>query len=384
LNKAFTRIEKEMKESYFSALKLTGVSGVIMPYDKIFAANILNAKKHGFSVWIVINATVPIKATTIDYSTSGVLFNDADFESFSFDALKNTYEELSEYYIDGFILQYPKVYSILWDDSFRTEYYREFSNYIEDYLVDLFEENGRKSFRSWYYNKCSCFIYDKFVAPAVDWADINNVNLCFDIGAEQSQYYYFLKHISLLDLLEKNISLCVTHSINEIVEVCVLLSKYQNNHFVISEEYDKRLQDLCLNVVGTISDEESEVLTSSDRVLLIRCDRGILENYTQADESLYFVNECDSLVSSIESTYYCDMLHEKGFNFEITNEKYFEKYIVYENNVLRYKDKEISQILICNSCIFSEKMCNFLDELKKDGVCINNTKLIDILGFNLI
>ena len=388
MNRLFTIVEKEMKESYFPALKMTGVTGIIIPADKIVSSNISFAKKYGFSVWINIESVQPYKTTYIDYDKLGVTYNEDTFNSFSFDELKDTEKRLRKDKIDnidGFILKYLDASGIVWDESFKNNYFTRFSNYIEDYLFALFETTDEKaSFRSWYYDTCEKFVYDNYVKPAVRWAKTRNIKLCFDIGDEASHYFYIKRNISIMNLLERDVSLCINHFADSISEVSILLSKYSNDSFIFAKEYDDRLDGLDINIIGQGKVADAANSCSKEKILLIRCDRGAMEKLVMLDDDFYMSNECDALLTSLESSYYCDMLYEKGFDFEVTNERLFEKYAEYKNKKLTYKNQEISQILLCKSCVFTEKVYKLLNRLKSDGVCINNVNLISILNSDLL
>lgn len=382
MSRVFTILENEMKEIYFPALRRADVYGIIMPYDRIFPSNIAYANQYDIPVWISYNVTEQLDCKYLYYGKMGVEGVDGKFECFAFDELKNYIKKLPKEVsegIQGVILKYPRYSNTIWDESFRDAFYDEFQNYIEDYLGILFELTDKKvAFRNWYYELCHNFIYSKYVKPAVTWAKKRKLKLCFDIGEEKSHYSYLKKQIFCMNLLENGVSLSVKHQKGNISEVSVLLSKYDNDSFVFMDENDESLHGLDVNLVGTIETVDNNRLRTDDKVLLVRCDRGVAEKFV-LDEEMYFTNECRGHIASFESTFYTDMLFKKGFDFVITNEKYFEKYSKYKNGVYTYKNQEIGQILLCESCVFTDEAINILKKLESKGIPINSKSLEDIL-----
>lgn len=387
MNKIYTKVEKEMRESYFPALRLTGVQGIIMPSDKVFSQNIQFAKKSGLFVWIEFDGIETVESKRVEYNTFGVGSSSAKITSFSFDGLKKLVSELSKDDIealDGIILKYPSHSGMLWDESFKDDFFSEFSNYVEDYIPILFEDldEDKNAFRSWYFDKCHKFIYNTYVKPAISWTKKIGISLSFHIGEDKTSFFYFIEHISVMDLLEDGVSLCVYHDKEGITEHGVLLSRYGDGNFIFTNEYDERLDGLDANIIGYGNAEAVSSVDNSERILLIRSDRAIAESYYEFTDSIYMSSESESIVNSFNSTFYTDKLYQKGYNFEITNERYFEKYAEYNNGTLTYKNKEINRILICDKCIFSDDTFELLKTLKKDGFSINNSKIIKDLGLD--
>lgn len=376
-----------MREEYFSAVKLTGVGGIIMPFNEMVSSNLANAKKHGLSFWSEFDKTQKETLTYLDIDSSDIIYCEKETKVLALNDLKEVIKSMSKSdreLLDGIIVKYPDFSSFLWDESFKEDYYNEFSNYIEDYLYLLFEPAEKQvAFRSWYFEKCSDFVYKKYICPLIKWAKSKGINLCFDIGKEESEYYYLKRHVDIMYLLEKGVSLCVNHNPNGITETCIMLSKYSGNSFVVSN-YDSRIDSLSLNFIAHAKCNQDFVKKSKDCILLIRASRGVMQRCVEADNEDISVTENDAVKASLEGTYYTDMLFEKGFQFEITSEKLFEKHAKFKNGIFTYKDKKINQVLLCNSCVFTKKGIKLLNSLLDGGVCINNANLINILGSDLI
>lgn len=384
----YTRLSKEMKEEYFSALKLTGVGGIVMPCDKIFSSNLIYAKNNGLNIWVSLDAVDKEGADFLVCDSSGIFCSHKEISAVSSGLLKEAlkaFEKADLDLIDGFIIKYPKLPQLIWDESFRVEFYSEFSNDIDDYLYLLFEPAEKlASFRTWYYEKCADFVYKKYLYPLIKLAKRKGVRLCFDIGTEESEYFYIKRHIDIFALLEKGVSLYSVHNSNSIAETCIILSKYNTDSFVASQEADNRIDNLDINLIGTPTEKHEIPENNRENILLVRSARGVTERIIKSDILPEEAAENEAIIASFESTYYTDMLFEKGFNFEIASEKLFEKHTRFKNGELTYKNSIITQLLLCNSCVFSEKGIRLLNKIADGGICINNKNLINILASDLI
>ncbi|MBE7015429.1 MAG: hypothetical protein E7417_01230 [Ruminococcaceae bacterium] len=386
MNKYFTKIEKDMQERYFPALKLSGVSGVIFDSDNVFRSSLSYANKYNLDAWVKVEKTTSENIAYMDYDSSGIVYEDSSVFYTSLDILKETAGSMPENSnVSGYIIKYPNFRGVIWDKSFAEDFYKEYSNYIEDYLYLLFEPYEKQApFRYWYMENCQKFIYKKYISPILRWAKRVNINVCFDVGDEQTYFLQMEKGVFLLDLIEKGVSVYANHKKNCIYETGIIMSKYGKNCFLAASEPDDNLRDLDINVVSqSIPQTEGDIISKS-HILLVRCERGVAERFAKYKNPLDDSNECAALDASFEGTYYCDMLYEKGFSFEVTSEKYFEKYTSYKNKVLTYKGVIVDQILLCKSCVFSKKGISILNRVSKDGICVNNISLIDILESSLL
>lgn len=386
MRKYFTKIEKEMKEEYFPALKLSGIDGVILDSKNVFPSTLSYANQHGMNVWIKVDDVKDENITYIDYDSAGVVYEESSVSFTTLDILKKIVKSIpKENTISGYIIKYPKFNGLIWDKTFADDFYKDYSNYIDDYLYLMFEPSEKQApFRYWYMENVWKFIYKIYLSPILKWAKRSNINVCFDIGEEQTYFLQMERGVFLSELLEKGIGLYTEHKHNCIYETAIIISKYGENCFLSCDEPDEDLCDLDINIVSTAVSPKEEYVNSKSHILLIRCERGVAERFAKYKIPLDDSNECTAIDASFEATYYCDMLHEKGFQFEVTSEKYFEKYATYKNKVLKYKGIEIDQILLCKSCVFSEKGINLLNRASKGGICINNISLIDILESSLL
>ena len=386
MKKYFTKIQREMKEEYFPALKLSGTGGVIFDSDNVYPSGLSYANQYELDVWVKIDKTVSDEITYIDYDSAGIVYEKSSVFYTNLDILKKTVKSMpKDSKISGYIIKYPKFSGVIWDETFADDFYNDYSNYIEDYLYLLFEPYERQApFRYWYMENCWKFIYKRYLHPILKWAKRAKINVCFDIGDEETHFLQMERGVFLLELMEKGISVYADHKKKCIYENGIIMSKYGKNCFLSCDEPDKNLCDLDINIVSAAVPYSEENIESKHCILLIRCERGVAERYIKFQIPFDDSNECMAIASSFEGTYYCDMLHEKGFRFEVTSEKYFEKYTVYKNKALTYKGIKIDQILLCKSCVFSAKGIGILNKVSKAGICINNISLVDILESSLL
>jgi hypothetical protein len=104
-------------------------------------------------------------------------------------------------------------------------------------------------------------------------------------------------------------------------------------------------------------------------ILLVKPMRGVIDRYMETGRRNRL--ETTALASAIEGVYFCDMLKEKGYTFDVADEFSF----MTKRNLRKYTD-----ILICGSCLFADKEMSKINRILVKGIRINSQDLISELS----
>lgn len=244
--------------------------------------------------------------------------------------------------IHGFIVPVPKVSGPVWNNRLA----KMSGEICEDMLYQLFDPDIEKSsIRSWYYETAGKYIMKTYMLPLKRLAKSMEKEIIFDLGNIEMQYDLMKKMINPAMLKKAEISIAVHKNGNVEKEL-----GFSGRDYVINEQFLER------------------TVKKDAKILLITPTRGIMERFCQGEIKKKANRlETPALLSAIEGVYYSDMLEGKGYSFDVTDEFHLPK----------MSDlKEYENILICKSCLFTEKERKKIDKLQKYGVKINHKDLI--------
>ena len=246
--------------------------------------------------------------------------------------------------IDGFILPVPKINSLIWDTKIARMCKMEEP---DDILGELFDSDVEiSSVRSWYYINLSKYILRTYILPVKRFCKREGKELIYDLGNIEMEYDLMKTGINPAMLKKAGISL--------------LVHKVYGN-----AEKEIGLSDADFIMDGDCAYRDTKY--NAD-ILLIKPTRGVMERFVQG-EIKNRVNrlETSALSAAMESVYYCDMLTKKGHIFDVADEMHLPK----ESELRKYE-----HILICKSCLFTEKEKKKIEKIQKYGVKINDSELI--------
>lgn len=244
--------------------------------------------------------------------------------------------------VRGFIVPVPEISGPIWNKSLAKLCKVDVEN--TEILYQLFDEEIEiSSVRSWYYTNLSKYILRTYILPIERFCKSIGKEIIFDLGNIEMQYD-LMRNMINPDMLKKS-------------GLSLLIHKSGN----VEKELGFSGEDFVIN------GERIEQVTKTDaKILLIKPTRGVMERFIQGEiKSRPNRLETPALSSAVESTYYCDMLAEAGYEFDVTDEFHLPKDL-----------KKYENILICKSCLFTEREKKKIDKLGKYGVKINDRDLI--------
>ncbi len=259
--------------------------------------------------------------------------------------LKN--DETLQDSVSGFVVPIPEISGPVWNDKIAKMC--KMTEGDSEFLYELFDDEiETSSVRSWYYENLAKYILKTYMLPLKRFSRSIGKEIIFDLGNIEMQYDLMEKMINPCMLKKSEISLLVHKETGNIEKEL----GFSENDFVIKDDTIKRCEK-----------REQE-----PKILLIKPMRGVMERFVlQEIRKKPNRLETPALLSAIESVYYCDMLSEKGYNFDVADEMNLPKVIDL---------KKYEHILICKACLFTEKETKKIDRLQKFGVKINDKDLI--------
>lgn len=263
--------------------------------------------------------------------------------------LKKLLKNIEAFYDDvfGFIVPVPEISGPIWNSKLAKMCRMDEENC--ETLYDLFDDETEiSSVRWWYYKNFEKYILRTYMIPLKKFCDSIGKEIIFDLGNIEMQYDLMKNMINPELLKNAGISLAV-HKGNEILAKELGFS-YKD--FVITGDFIERIKS-------------NEVM---EKILLIKSVRGVKERFRQGEiKGRLNRLETPALSAAIESVYYCEMLSKKGYEFDVKDEEFLSKGNDY---------KKYDNILICKSCLFTEKETKIIDKIQKDGIKINDNELI--------
>lgn len=246
--------------------------------------------------------------------------------------------------IRGFIVPVPEISGPIWNDRFA----RMLGEDCHAIVYELFDHEIEKSqLRSWYYETVGKYILRTYMIPLKKFAENIGKEIIFNLGKAEMQYDLMRKIITPDVLKKAGLSLAIHKECGNIEKEL----GFSNKDFVISGDFLAKVEK-----------------DDGAKILLIKPTRGVMERFVQGEiRNKPNRLETPALLAAIESTYYSDMLIENGYSFDVTDERRLPKV----DDLRKYEN-----VLICKSCLFTEKETKKIDKLQKYGIKINDEKLI--------
>lgn len=247
--------------------------------------------------------------------------------------------------VGGIIVPVPTISGPLWNARLAKMCRLEEDN--NDILYELFDDEIEVSpVRSWYYINLAKYILRTYMLPLKRLCKSMGKELIFDLGCIDMQYDLMKVMINPGLIKRAGISLAV-----------------HKNGGNIENELGLSGKDFIVN-----GDKLERVAKNEAKMLLIKPMRGVMERFVQGEiKEKPNRFETPALSAGIESVYYCDMMSDAGISFDVVDEICLPK----ERDLRKYED-----ILICKSCLFTEKDKKKIDKLQKYGVKVNDGNLI--------
>lgn len=248
--------------------------------------------------------------------------------------------------ISGFIVPVPQISGPIWNA--RLAKMCKMLEENNDILYELFDDDIEISpVRSWYYTNLEKYILRTYMLPLKRFAKSIGKEIVFGLGNIEMQYDLMKNAINPAVLQGAGLSLAVHKGSGNIEKEL----GFSGDDFVITGDSLQKVEK-CENA----------------KILLIKPIRGVMERFVQGEiKNKPNRLETPALLSAIESVYYSDMLIENGYSFDVTDEIRFSKV----SDLEKYE-----HILICKSCLFTERQRTKIDKLQKCGVKINDRDLI--------
>ncbi len=247
--------------------------------------------------------------------------------------------------IRGFIVPVPEITGPVWNAKLAKMC--KIGEENNEILYELFDDEIEiSSVRSWYYTNLAKYILRTYMLPLKRFCKSTGKELIFDLGNIEMEYDLMKKMINPDMAKRAGLSLAVHKECGNIEKEL----GFSDEDFVINGDF-----------LEGVTKEEA-------KILLIKPTRGIMERFIQGEiKSRPNRLETPALSAAIESVYYSDMLKDTGYLFDVTDEIHLPKV----SDLRGYEN-----ILICKSCLFTEKERARIDKLQKGGIKINDKDLI--------
>lgn len=328
----------------FTLLKKRGMRGVLIKATSKISENIKKAAACEMNILVQMSAETEETVERLTACAGRISFENGNIKYVSIKDLKRTISEIGSAIgeVSGFMLPLPRTHGPMWCEEL--ENMCNFGVDSSEILYDLFdEEKERSSARSWYYTNLERYIVSKYMEPQKMFLENLGLNVIFNTGTGNMQPDLQNSMVSIVMLKREGFQIA-KESLNGGNE-----PELENGDFLLTDEG-------CVRI---------EHMVKTGKILLVKPARGVMERYIQGRK----INrmETPALVAETEGVYYSDMLIRKGYCFDVADEFSFAS----EENFKKYE-----QILICSSCLFSEIEIKRIEELKKDGMSINDRELI--------
>ncbi len=365
----------------FRIVKEIGFSGVLLDMTANLKKNILAADREGLAVWVKVNETEKKEITCIENiggratETNGEIY--VVTEKF-LDNMCSLIGDVSFSQIEGFVVPVPEFSGTLWNDTIEKEC-EKYGYDIYDGRMELFDEEKIEStFRAHYYEAVEKYVLSKYLIPVKTWASTLGKKVSFNIGTMQTQYDLAVKMINPFRLAEEGLSVAVTKSVGNDFETAAMLNSFgkESENLFLSDGGDCDI--FSASIIVSSSPFRCDNKNCDADILLVKPSRGVMERYIWKRSKSVRV-ESPALIAAMDAMYYTDMLYEKGIGFTSTDEFGIEKYGDSKKGFFVFKGKKYNQVLICDSCRFSDKGIKILSKAEKDGVLINDKTLTDAI-----
>ena len=381
--KYFSEVRADSKEVFFGKLKSSGFSGVILKVSDSLAEQVGFAQKYELEVWIKCENGENAEYGCAVLDDFRVVAEKSVFKTVTaemLDKIRNSLPNAAFEYITGIISPLPAITKPYMSDALADEYQKSFGSDIFEYIKILFdEEEETSSFRSWYFTHAFELIFDETAAPLKEWCESRGKK--FSAFAGDIGGIHPLNYGIFLEMLHEH-NLSVSFAYPKSCEYPVAASGFKNGGFVFAETDDLPQKADYENIVCERICGKAAKPVNPD-ILLVIPSRGVMERFVFKKKRLKYNIESPAGEAAAEGMYYADMLYEKGFDFGAADEFTIEKSGGVENGKFLLFGREYGQIIVCRSCAFSDSGIELLNKAYENGVCINNSGLLDILNSEL-
>ena len=344
LSKTFTFADSNTD---FEKLRTEGVKAVLLKCSSGISKNIKKASEFGMKIMMEMPRSTKDAVKVIKPFGGRVSVEDGEIEYTSTKDVKKAIKSIggSIGRVTGFVLPIPEVRGLLWSDEIERDCALENGD-----IYDLFDDEKEVShIRSMYCISAQKYFYEKYMLPQNKLLKSLGKKTVFYIGEKELQY----------DL------------IGSLVNTRMLKHK----GFFLGASCERELAKTELGfgngdyIFGKNSCEIISEKRISNEILVVKPMRGVMERYVETVRRNRI--ETPALSSAVEGVYFCDMLREKGYSFDTADEYSF----IQKRNLSKYKD-----VLICESCLFTDKEMYKINRLLEKGVRINSSELISKLS----
>ena len=340
LSKVFTFADEN---SDFKKLKQQGVKAVLIKYSPKIRKTVKSASSFGMRVMVEMTSSTKDNISVIKPLAGRVYIEEGSIDYISTNDIKDVIKKLGKGISDvmGFVLPIPAVNGLLWNDEIR-----ELINAEIDDLYDLFDEEKEISHIRWqYFTSVQKYLYETYMLPQKELLKGSGKKTVFYIGEKELEY----------DLVEN------------LVNTKVLKHKGLNLGICCDKDLAETEFGLCGGdfVFDENGCEQIHQKRTSKDILLIKPNRGVVERYVETGRRNRI--ETSALSSAVEGVFWGEKLKLKGYSFDVMDESSFYKKRDFE----KYKD-----VLICDSCLFTDKELTKINRILDQGIRINSAELM--------
>lgn len=341
LSKIFTFADSSTD---FERLKKEGVKAVLLKYSAKVSKNIKKASALGMKIMVEMPCSIKDNIKVIKPLAGRVSVQDGVIEYTSIKDIKKAIKSIGQN-VEGFIIPIPEVSGLLWNDEIE-----ESCSVENGDSYDLFDDEKEIiHIRSRYYISAQKYLYENYMLPQNELLKSVGKKAVFYIGKKELQYDIIGELANTTLLKHMGVSLGISCE----KEMAETEFGFKNGDFIFYENSCEKIKQKRV----------------TKDILLVKPMRGVMERYVETGRRNRI--ETPALSAAIEGVYFCDMLKEKGYSFDVADEFSF----MTKRNLSKYKD-----ILICESCLFTDKEMSKINRLLEKGVRINSQDLISELS----
>lgn len=327
----------------FEKLKQQGVKSVLIKYSPKIRKTIKSASSVGMNIMVEMEFGTKDSISVIKPLAGRLHIEEGSINYISTSDIKNVLKDIGKGIdkVMGFVLPVPSVNGLLWNDEIK-----ELTKTEIDDLYDLFDEEKEISFIRWqYFTSAQKYLYEKYMIPQKEILKSIGIKVVFSFGKQELQYDLIGSLVNTMMLKHKglNLGICCDKDLAE-------------------TEFGLRGGDYVFDENGC---EQIHKKRTYKNILLIKPTRGVIERYVETGRRNRL--ETNALSSAIEGLFLGEKLKLKGCSFDVADESSFYEKRDFE----KYKD-----ILICESCLFTDKEMSKISMLLKSGIRINSADLM--------
>ena len=343
MSKVFTFADENTD---FKKLKQQGVKAVLIKYSPKIWKTIKSASSMGMRIMVEMESGKKDSIRVIKPIAGRVYIEGSSIDYISLNDIKGAIKKIGKGITNviGFVLPIPTVNGLLWNNEIM-----ELINAEIDEMYDLFDEEKEISQIRWkYFTSAQKYLYETYMLPLKELLNGFGKKAVFYLGEKELEYDLTVSLINTMMLKRKglNIGICCDKEL-------------------AYAEFGLRGGDFIFDKTGC---EKIPQRRSFQKVLLIKPNRGVIERYIETGRRNRI--ETSALSSAVEGVFWGEKLRQKGYSFDVMDECSFYKI----KNFEKYKG-----ILICDSCLFTDKELSKINRLLEKGVRINSAELMSEL-----